>query len=372
MSLSSPLRSSGLRRARVLGVLATCALAVATLMTAAPTADAVTATIHSRPAVRGLYGATDPTYDGVYRQGLALLALHAAGAPTQREAVWWLLRQQCADGHWASFRGLLTTGCRPAKADSNATAMAVMALDALGRRGPARLGTQWLVQHQLNNGGWEYSPGWHADTNSTALVIQALLASGRHPAFITSKGNSGFTFLRSKQLGCTTSDPTQRGALGYQDTTAANDYATVQAVQALARQHLPVAPVSSGQWHKRPRINCGTGSLGLSPVQAGATYLAGELSRHHGSIPNTFGPGVDYGSTANAVLALVGAKVAPLQVRAAMRTLTMHVRAYVAKNHQTVVAAAAIVALAEHATAGHPRAVNGVNLIQRIQRSITP
>jgi len=370
----SHLRATQRRPRPIRTALLASILTLVGVMASVPAADAGTTATHSRPAVRGLYGATDPTYDGVYRQGLALLALHAAGAPTQREAVWWLLRQQCADGHWASYRANLAFGCRPGKADSNATAMAVMALDALGRKGPARLGTRWLVAHQQSDGGWWSIPTWGSDANSTSLAMQALLASGRHPARIRANGNSGFSFVRSLQLGCSAVTTSQRGAFDYQTESplAANDYATVQAVQALARQHLPVSPVASGQWRPLPRIDCTAGSLGLPPVLAGARYLAGQLYRNHGGIPNAFGPGIDYGTTANAVLALVGARVAPLQVRAAMRTLTTHVRGYVAKDHQTVVASAAIVALAEHATGGNPRDVNGVNLVQRLQRSITP
>ena len=36
----------------------------------------------------------------------------------------------------------------------------------------------YLQQAQQPNGGWEWAPGWGADTNATALAVQALVANG--------------------------------------------------------------------------------------------------------------------------------------------------------------------------------------------------
>ena len=51
----------------------------------------------------GLYGSSDPTYDGVFRQSLAILGLHAAGQTPDPTAIDWLLDQQCADGGFSSY-----------------------------------------------------------------------------------------------------------------------------------------------------------------------------------------------------------------------------------------------------------------------------
>src|SRR3954453_14970659 len=51
----------------------------------------------------GLFGAASATFDGAFRQGLALLALHAAGVQNAA-GVAWLKGHQCADGGWNSFR----------------------------------------------------------------------------------------------------------------------------------------------------------------------------------------------------------------------------------------------------------------------------
>ncbi|MEO7555173.1 MAG: hypothetical protein ABIV94_01040, partial [Acidimicrobiales bacterium] len=48
----------------------------------------------------GLFGASAPDFDGAYRQGLALLALHASGATASATAIAWLEDQQCGNGLW--------------------------------------------------------------------------------------------------------------------------------------------------------------------------------------------------------------------------------------------------------------------------------
>jgi hypothetical protein len=190
---------------------------------------------------------------------------------------------------------------------------------------------------------------------------------------VTVGGRSGLDFLRSLQLRCA-APAVARGALDYQPqpTPAANDYATVQAAQALARVALPVSP-RRGAWSAPGRPDCTTGRLRLSASEAAVGYLARRLARHDGAIPTTGGPGNDDGSTANAVLALVGTGVARKQVAAAMRVLRADARGYVLDDtRETVPAAAAIVMLAVHATRGDPRDVNGLDLVARTRGSITP
>ncbi|EFF90770.1 secreted protein, partial [Streptomyces sp. e14] len=81
----------------------------------------------------GLYGSTDPKYDGVWRQSLALLAQHTAGVRPAARAVDWLTGQQCADGSYAAFRADPARACdAKVMVDTNSTAAAVQALAALG------------------------------------------------------------------------------------------------------------------------------------------------------------------------------------------------------------------------------------------------
>jgi len=68
---------------------------------------------------------------------------------------------------------------------------------------------------------------------------------------------------------------------------------------------------------------------------------------------------------------LVASGTARKQVHAGMATLESQVRDFVLdKDGEILPAAAALVVLAERATRGDPRDVNGMNLVARIQRSI--
>ena len=110
--------------------------AAAVLSTAATgTASAAPAPSASAAALPpGLYGKSDPTYDGVWRQSLAFLAQRATGYQPADQAVDWLLGQQCADGSFASYRPDTTQPCdATTMRDSNATAVALQALGAVRR-----------------------------------------------------------------------------------------------------------------------------------------------------------------------------------------------------------------------------------------------
>lgn len=55
----------------------------------------------------------------------------------------------------------------------------------------------YLRSHSLPGGGWEWSPGWGADTNTTALALQALIAAGE--PISSAAVISGLGFLKSTQ-----------------------------------------------------------------------------------------------------------------------------------------------------------------------------
>jgi hypothetical protein len=359
-------------RRRLAGAAAVALTAVALLPLVAPAADAGPADGTSKnPARIGLYGQQTPTYDGVYRQGLSILALDASGARVADEAVNWLRRQQCGNGSWTSFRSDLDTPC--GVADSNATAMAVMALKAVGRTTAALKGLDWLVAHQLSGGGWEYSTGWGPDSNSTGLVVQALIAMKVDPETVENNGTP-FDFLASLQLDCDSDKVNQRGSLDYQaqDPLVRNDFATAQATQALARSKLPVAPHTGT--NQLPQLECGgkVTTPADTPAEAAAGYLGRRLASHNGTIPFAGSGDPDYGSTTNAVLSLVAAGFGANQVELAMNKLERAVRTYVLDDDRKILpAAAAALVLAERATGGNPRNVDGMDLIKRLRNSIT-
>ncbi|MEV7026107.1 prenyltransferase/squalene oxidase repeat-containing protein, partial [Kitasatospora sp. NPDC093558] len=124
-------------------------------------------------APEGLYGKGDPTYDGVWRQSLALTALAAAKVTPADSAVAWLTGQQCEDGGWPSYRAA-GAACDAKAEDSNATAVALQALAALGGHQDAvDKGVQWLKANQNADGSWAYNPGNPGDANSTGLAVNA-------------------------------------------------------------------------------------------------------------------------------------------------------------------------------------------------------
>ena len=132
---------------RAIALIGALALA-APFALAAPAAQAATTT---DPAKVGMYGAPDRPFlefDAVFVHSLAVLGLVASGGTPAPEAVDWLTAQQCPDGGFAAFRTPVGAPC-PATdlgaftgEDSNSTAVAAMALRAVGQdgRGPAGRG----------------------------------------------------------------------------------------------------------------------------------------------------------------------------------------------------------------------------------------
>lgn len=121
--------------------------------------------------VTGRYGGN------VFDQALAMLALFNAGRWIPSQASEYLLDKQCADGAWALF-GDTAAGA----GDTNTTAVVIQALLVTGHRDDIGEAFNYLRRVQNDDGGFPYqspSPyGTQTDANSTAYVCQALLAAG--------------------------------------------------------------------------------------------------------------------------------------------------------------------------------------------------
>ncbi len=337
MSFTAPLRRSALALASA------AALAVA----ASPAvADARADDPADRSDEDALFGAGDPTYDGVLRQSLALLAQHAAGYTPADEAVDWLVEQQCDDGSYLSYREDPGAPCQDVTAaDTNATAFAVQALSVLGGQEEAVAdGLRWLRGVQNADGGWSFNPGGASDANSTAVVVGAFTTGGEDPAEVRLADASPYDALAALQLGCDASEE-ERGAFAWQPDADsgelfANDVATVDAVLAAQGSGILVDPEQAADAPAAEPPSCdgetgdttddpaddttdetdgatdqdaddGTGEE--QPVQlevgaAGATYLAGALDaqdQHLLVLTEGGEEQPDYAATAKAVLALV-------------------------------------------------------------------
>lgn len=202
----------------------------------------------------GLVGAADPTYDGAFRQGLALAALSATAPKPHsnrrvRLALRWIEDQQCANGLWTAYRSDTSVACGPADPatfsgpDTNSTSLAVQGLQAYGRSPHRWKVIASLHAVQSSDGGFPYlaAPGQSSDPNSTALSIQAILAERRSPTAPSwrKRGATPYDALASYQLGRRDA-VADRGAFFYGDSRTPNVLATVQAVPAAAGRTLPV------------------------------------------------------------------------------------------------------------------------------------
>ena len=161
--------------------------------------------------IRGQIGGDGHIGDtAVFDQALAVLALEAAGVRPARDVTRWLLDAQCPVGGWSydlpyapgtdddtCFDGSMGDSFT---ADTNTTAYVVMALEYVGRTqystGPFAF---FRDARDATHGGWEYSPGFGTDANSTALVLQAYAAAGRN----TPTGGLGaLRALQDTSAGC--------------------------------------------------------------------------------------------------------------------------------------------------------------------------
>lgn len=304
----APHVSRGRRFARCVAVAATPVLLLVPVALA-PSAFATDKS--SLPS--GLFGQQDPTYDGVYRHSLALLAYAAEDVDPPTEAVEWLLDQQCTNGGFEAFRATTTSACvapNPATysgPDTNATAMAAQALIALGEEaGLAAL--DYLESVQNSDGGIPTYAGGDTDANSTGLTAMAVSAAGIDPGdAASSSGKSLADALDALQVVCA-GDADEHGAYDFQASgpLVANDFATVQAVVGRAGESFPLLSDTAAAI-SAPRLDCGSGGTS-DPVVAGAGYLAAQLAANGDTIPDAFNPGgTDWGSTRMAVVALAAA-----------------------------------------------------------------
>ena len=196
----------------------------------------------------GLYGEADPTFDGVLRQSLALLAFDAVGVAPWPEAIVWLQAQQCADGAsdpasvggFPNYRDPASPCPAPSVAtysgaETDATAVALQYLVRLEGTTSARAtaAADFLLSVQSPGGGFPWYVGDVDSPNTTALAIGGLVAAGEQDAARTAIG-----WLVAQQLPC---DSPDAGAFtsSYSDG-AADQFATRQAVLGVAGVSLPL------------------------------------------------------------------------------------------------------------------------------------
>ncbi|PKW07531.1 Prenyltransferase and squalene oxidase repeat-containing protein [Streptomyces sp. 1222.5] len=341
------------------------ALAAIGVLAAAAPATAADASPSPKVAVPdGLYGKADPTYDGVWRQSLTLLAQRTLGYRPTPKAVDWLTGQQCANGSFAAFRAAPGKACDDkTQVDTNSTAAAVQALAAVGGHDrETRKALVWLTTVQNKDGGWGYTPGGPSDTNSTSVVIGAFAAVGQDVAKLHNRSRTPYDLLAAQAVPC---DQDGGGALAYQPDKKGKLLANADATAAGLLGSLGKG--FAAEVGKAPAKDDCVKAAHPTPAQladnAGA-YLASAVAET-GHLKSTL-PGAkdqpDFGNTADAVVALA----------ADGRTdRAKKVYAWLEKNAtqwaaQSGPAAYAQLILAAHAVGAQPDDFGGTSLVRSL------
>lgn len=338
-------------------------VAVAPVALAAPTPS---------PSVKlplGLYGTTDPTYDGVWRQSLAFLAQKIEYVTPAKQSVDWLLEQQCDSGAFTSYRDDASAPCDASTVmDTNATAAAVQAFIELGQhREAADNGADWLKSVQNEDGGWGYTPGSPSDANSTAVVIGALARTSVPISEVTTAdGSTPYTALQALAIPCGKKDG---GAFAYQPgkkgELVANNDASAAAVLGLLGRGMAVGDANAV---KDPVCTKGDDLTAEQSAQNGAHYLAATLAAspylEQPPMPGAeeSEPQPDFGNTADMVVSLAAAGHKD-KAAASVEWLEKNSKAWAQQGGP---AASAQLVFAAHATGADARDFGGVDLVAQL------
>ncbi|MCU0264181.1 MAG: terpene cyclase/mutase family protein [Candidatus Nanopelagicales bacterium] len=363
------------RTARVVGTItAALALTLSTgvTATAAPTATQAPATVRAASSGdAGLFGAADPTFDGVYRQGFAIIGLRAVKAAVPASAVTWLINQQCSNGGFQAYRANTSAPCDAPNPDtfsgpdSNSTALAAMALRSVGRTTQATRATAYLRTLQNADGGFAYYKGGPSDVNSTGLALAALRPQAGSKT-VAKRITRATHYLRSVQLRCTAAQ--DRGLLPYQAGGPANSLASAQAALGLTTT-LP----AKARRTTAKALKCANGRQvgSVSTRNALLSAAASTLRAGNGTAPSSFGSGPDLSATAQMTIALAAAKQSPGTVRTAVRALKRSAADYtnVAKDPSPA-ALGTLLQVAAITPNSSPTSFGGINLTRQLRATI--
>lgn len=305
----------------------------------------------------GLFGSGDPQFDGVFRQTIGLIGLNAVGVQPPASALRWLIRQQCADGSFESYRAETAKPCTPGDPQTftgsnvQMTALGAVALYLNGRQTEARRAIVWLNGAQNADFGFPTFRGGESDANSTGLALAALQTV--QPQDRSARIPNAQRFLGTLQLRCSSG-----GGVSYQRNQPANAMASAQAYFGI-RGVVPIAPRTTLAGN--PRCS------GNTAANIGS-YLAKPIAGT-GVLPNAFGPGPDYTSTAFSILGFISQGVGRPAVERGTRELRTNARTYALPGGQANPAALGLLLQVAHATSSDPRNFGGVNLVRTLQNS---
>ena len=154
-------------------------------------------------ALKGMYKAGVYGDGEAFTESLAIQGLVAAGQAVPSAAVHHLVAAQDSDGGWdfLLIKDDPNGSTNFDTSDTNSTSMVLMALNAAGISSRNASALAWLHTQQDSDGGFPYQAGAGTDPDSTALVLQALLATGQNPdaSIWTAHGNTALAELIATQ-----------------------------------------------------------------------------------------------------------------------------------------------------------------------------
>jgi hypothetical protein len=279
----------------------------------------------------GAFGSTN------WDQSLAMLGWKAAGESIPLTATQLLASRIVSNGGFEFSVGF--------GADTNSTGLVLQALVAGGQSITSTevlSALSYLKATQRTDGGWDYDgSGTASDANSTAYVVQGLLAVGQDPLTSTWQisGSNPISFLLSQQQ--------PDGGFVYL-APPSNGFATVQTIPALAGRGFPYLSRAVA-------------------LRKGLGYVVAQL-KPDGSF-NGFGTG----SAIDAVNAIVaaGGNITSL-VSVSGTTPLQFLTAQAITYPKSSAAAAGKFAVGVVAAGGDPRNVNGLNLVISMTNNFSP
>ncbi|GAA3028045.1 hypothetical protein GCM10010484_17100 [Actinokineospora globicatena] len=187
-------------------------------------------------------------YTNAFSQSLAIITLDRTPAGAPVSAVDYAAATQCPDGGFP-----IVLGAPTCSSDTDATALVTQALLATGRTAKAQQGLTWLKSKQQAGGGIAYGNGSGTpNANTTGLAGQAFRAGNRPAAALKAR-----QYILSLRQTCTA--PTaQRGAIAYDATGYDPTTVTRATTQAILGLHgAPFATLTSaGSTTGAPTLAC--------------------------------------------------------------------------------------------------------------------